>query len=467
MKFFCMNIIQNIVDQTNLYSTQVRGQSIATNTKEITDFLSIMLRMGIVRLPSYEDYWSLDSRIADVADLMSIKRFKLLRRFIHFNDNSLVTQETKDRFFKVRPLIEKIRENCQKFHIENDFSIDETMVAYKGTRAGNLRQYIKNKPHKWGYKVFVIAGVSGIILDVIPYQGSATFTELKVGVGASIVIALCRSLPDPANSVVYFDNYFSGLPLFNYLKHNMNIRSLGTLRPNRIGGCPIETDKILTKQGRGSFDFKTDVTQVVTVIKWVGNKCVLLGSTLYGVNPKSNAVRFSKAAGKKGAVTCPDIVNKYNKHMGGVDKANALVGLYKTPSKAKRWYFPMFAYLLDVCVVNAWIVYRQDCSALNQKYKPLKRFRLEISRSLAQTGKTARKGRPSLLAIESDSRIKYPVAARPDDLTRKDGYAHWPIHTTKGRCRNCKTGTTRLKCVKCDARLCLTETKNCFYDFHN
>nr|CAI5863885.1 unnamed protein product [Callosobruchus analis] len=161
---------------------------------------------------------------------MSIKRFKLLGRFIHFNDNTLVTPETKDRFFKVRPLIEKIRENCQKFHIENDFSIDETMVAYKGTRAGNLRQYIKNKPHKWGYKVFVIAGASGIILDFIPYQGSVTFTELKgtknevsayessLGVGASVVIALCRSLPDPANSVVYFDNYFSGLPLFNYLK---------------------------------------------------------------------------------------------------------------------------------------------------------------------------------------------------------------------------------------------------------
>nr|CAI5853556.1 unnamed protein product [Callosobruchus analis] len=324
------------------------------------------------------------------------------------------------------------------------------MVAYKGTRAEHLRQYIKNKPHKWGYKVFVIAGVSGIILDFIPYQGSVTFTELKrtknhvsayessLGVGASVVIALCRSLPDPANSVVYFDNYFSGLPLFHYLKQNMNIRSLGTLRPNRIAGCPIEAGKILTKQGRGSFDFKTDVTQG-GVIKWVDNKCVLLASTLYGVNKMSNAVRFSKSAGKRVDVTYPNIVNKYNKHMGGVDKANALVGLYKTPNKAKRWYFPMLIY---------WM-----CR--------------EISRSLAQTGKTARKGRPSLLAIESDLEIKYPVAVRPDDLTRKDGYAHWPIHATKGRCRNCKTGTTRLKCVKCDARFCLIETKNCFFDFHN
>nr|CAH7768902.1 unnamed protein product [Callosobruchus chinensis] len=134
-----------------------------------------------------------------------------------------------------------------------------------------------------------------------------------------------------------------------------------------------------------------------------GNKCVLLGSTLYGVNPKSNAVRFSKAAGKKGAVTCQILLTNI-KHMGGVDKANALVDT----KQSKTVVFPNVCLLLDVCVVNAWIVYRQDCSALNQKYKPLKRFRLEISRSLAQTGKTARKGRPSLLAIESDSRIKYP-----------------------------------------------------------
>lgn len=124
-----------------------------------------MLMMGVLHLPSYEDYWSAGSRIPDVADLMPIKRFKLLRRFIHFNNNELITQNIKDRYFKVRPLNKKFL----KFHLENDFSIDETMIAHKGTRAGNLRKCIKNKPHKWGYKFLVIAGVSGIILDFIPY----------------------------------------------------------------------------------------------------------------------------------------------------------------------------------------------------------------------------------------------------------------------------------------------------------
>ncbi|GLV33424.1 hypothetical protein CBL_21466, partial [Carabus blaptoides fortunei] len=208
-----------------------------------------------------------------------------------------------------------------------------------GTRAGNLRQYIKNKPHKWGYKFFVIAGVSGYILDFIPYQGAITFEELKgsineinqtessFGVGAGIVIALSKSLHDPKNSVVFFDNYFAGLPLFIYLKDKMNIYSMGTLRANRIAGCPMETDKVLKNQGRGKYDYKVDKDKGLIIVKWVDNKVVLFGSTLYGIKPTSNVRRFSKSTKQKVDVECPAVIKAYNKHMGGVDTANALMGL--------------------------------------------------------------------------------------------------------------------------------------------
>lgn len=63
--------------------------------------------------------------------------------------------------------MEKLQLNFRKFHTETEYSVNETMVAYKGTRAGNLLQYIKNKP-------FVMAGVRGYISDFIPYQGSST-----------------------------------------------------------------------------------------------------------------------------------------------------------------------------------------------------------------------------------------------------------------------------------------------------
>jgi hypothetical protein len=482
LKFFSFEVISNMVYQTNLYSTQQTGHSLDTNREEITDFLSILLTMGIIVLPSIDDYWSAFSRIYQVANLMSVKRFKKLRRHVHFNNNSLLTENTQDRYFKIAPLIKTIRENCIQQNCDNKFSIDETMVAYKGTRAGNLRQYIQNKPHKWGFKIFVRAGVSGMIFDFIPHQRAERFDQLKgskneltemersLGVGPGVVIALCKTIHHPENSVVYFDNYFSNLQLFIYLKDEMNILSLGTIRSNRIGGCPVETDKVLIKFGRGTYDYKSDTAKGVLVVKWADNKCALLGSTYSGIEPLTSVKSYNKEQKRKMDVPCPSIILSYNKHMGGVDKANALMGLYRSPSKARRWYFPLFTYMLEICVVrlNGWLLYRNDCKAnnINKKHMPLKTFRMEVAKSLAQTGKQSRRGRPTAESQKTLEKIRHPVVQRPDDLSRKDTTGHWPIYFSKGRCRYCKTGTSRLGCHKCNARLCITSEKNCFVKFH-
>ncbi|XP_039287906.1 uncharacterized protein LOC120352223 [Nilaparvata lugens] len=50
---------------------------------------------------------------------------------------------------------------------EKHQSIDEMMAPFKGTRAGSRKQYIKSKPHKWRFKIFVRSGVSGIVYDFI------------------------------------------------------------------------------------------------------------------------------------------------------------------------------------------------------------------------------------------------------------------------------------------------------------
>lgn len=46
---------------------------------------------------------------------------------------------------------------------EEQYFIDEMMVPYKGARAGSLRQYIHSEPHKWGFKLFTRAAMSGIV----------------------------------------------------------------------------------------------------------------------------------------------------------------------------------------------------------------------------------------------------------------------------------------------------------------
>lgn len=62
-----------------------------------------------------------------------------------------------------------------KTEFETRFSIDEMIVPYKGKKVGNRKQYIKNKPRKWGFKIFVRAGTTGFVYDFLIYGGEDTF----------------------------------------------------------------------------------------------------------------------------------------------------------------------------------------------------------------------------------------------------------------------------------------------------
>ncbi|KAL3195874.1 hypothetical protein MRX96_045484 [Rhipicephalus microplus] len=133
--------------------------------------------MGVYKFPSLEDYWSLDGRFPAVTDVMPLNWFQAIRRFVHFANN-LDKGTNSDRFSKVRPLFENFREWFLKILAERKQSVDEVMVAYKGTRAGNLRQYVSNKPDKWGFKIFCRSSSTGIIHDMLLYQGSSTFLNV-------------------------------------------------------------------------------------------------------------------------------------------------------------------------------------------------------------------------------------------------------------------------------------------------
>lgn len=147
-------MIEHITHHTNLYSAQELGDPIKTSCEEIEDFLAILLFVGVFHFPAIEDYWHRASRFNLIADIMSRNRFQQFRRFIHFSDNQQFN-DSPDRFCKICPLFEMLRKQCLKISSTYKQSVDEVMVAYKGTRAGNLRQYIANKPDKWGFKQFL------------------------------------------------------------------------------------------------------------------------------------------------------------------------------------------------------------------------------------------------------------------------------------------------------------------------
>ncbi|KAL2089315.1 hypothetical protein ACEWY4_014003 [Coilia grayii] len=474
VQFFDGDLFQLIAEQTNLYSCQLIGASINTNVDELKSFVGIKLIMGVVRMPSMDDYWAEATRYPKIADVMPIKRFKCLSRFIHFQNNE-TSDPAQDRLCKVTPVLEHIRKKCLEIDSENQFSIDEMMVPYKGKKAGSLRQYLPSKPHHWGIKIFVRAGVSGIVYDFLTYTGKSTFGTAKgpvkeLGVGANVVSHLCKTIRNPSECVVYFDNFFTSLPLIIHLKESLGLRSLGTIRKNRLHGCTLEDDRALLRQGRGSYDYRVDNDAKVAVVKWVDNKAVTLASSCAAVSPLKEVRRFSRAERRKVGVPCPNIVSQYNVHMGGVDLADMMVALYRTPAKSHRWYMCLFWQMADIAINNGWLLYRRDAKSLGvEKHKKLKAFRLEVADALIHSGK--KKGRPSK-GREDDMPtrcIQRPTTPRPVDDVRYDQLDHFPVFIDKGRCRLCSDGQTTISCQKCGVRLCIVTGKsprNCFQKFH-
>lgn len=465
------NFIQEITDNTNLYSTQRTGKSVGTNLQEMRSFIGIELFMGIINMPSYCDFWSQSFRYEQIASVMPLKRYQALRRNIHFANNE--EDNGTDRYFKVRPLLDHVRNNCLNIEEENRFSIDEMMVPYKGTRAGSRRQYLRNKPKKWGFKFFVRCGVSGMVYDFIPYGGENTFInhdfseqeQRYFGIGGKVVVALCKSIHNKPLKVVYFDNWFSSLELLVYLRVQFGILSLGTILKNRLRGCDLVSDKILLKRGRGSSVQVCDNKKKISITKWADNKCVQVVSSYSSTRDESQIKRYCKEQKTKVNVKCPQVILDYNKHMGGVDLADMLIALYRTGLKTHRWYIKIFGQMLDICINNGWLLYKRHCNILGiKKPIPLKKFRHEVIRGLLTTN-IPRIGRPA--AIPSPSHvIRNPVVARPTDETRMDNVDHFPRTVTKGRCRLCTKGQTIYCCLKCNLRLCILPDRNCFLSYH-
>jgi hypothetical protein len=65
-------------------------------------------------------------------------------------------QPGHDKLFKVRPLLDALVPRFRsEYKMHKECSIDEAMIPFKGRLA--FKQYIKDKPTKWGIKVFVLA----------------------------------------------------------------------------------------------------------------------------------------------------------------------------------------------------------------------------------------------------------------------------------------------------------------------
>lgn len=155
--------------------------------------------------------------------------------------------------------------------------------------------------------------------------------------------------------------------------------------------------------------------------------------------------------------------------MGGVDLLDSIIGRYKIKMRSRKWYMRLFYHLLDITVINAWLLYRR-CNKGKSVMK-IADFRLELAYTLCCIGSSTstKRGRPSDTQNKIDVKRKRPnVTPLPPQDVRLDNENHFPKwNETRVRCKHpsCKA-QTYVVCEKCSTALCFNKDKSCFKDFH-
>ena len=125
--------------------------------------------------------------------ISSRTRYRQINSFLKITDHT--QEDSPDKLTKVRFLYDIIKCKCKELYKpHSNVSIDERMVRNKGRYS--FRQYIKDKPTKWGKKWWVLAdSCNGYTYNFDLHLGRSNIIS-KFGLGYDVVMKLATTLFD-------------------------------------------------------------------------------------------------------------------------------------------------------------------------------------------------------------------------------------------------------------------------------
>uniref|UniRef100_A0A3Q3A6G3 PiggyBac transposable element-derived protein domain-containing protein n=1 Tax=Kryptolebias marmoratus TaxID=37003 RepID=A0A3Q3A6G3_KRYMA len=317
-------------------------------------FMAILIFSSLVSVHHRSDYWrkAWPYNFPFPGNKMARNRFEAILWSLHLsNPEEDEDNERKkntadyDRLFKIKPLYTEIVTACQAhFQPYQMISIDERMVASKARH--RMKQYQKDKPTKWGYKLFVLADSStGYTWNFFVYTGKSVSTTGQ-GLSYSSVMDLLPLSSLGGGYTLFVDNFYTSPTLFQDLSAR-NIGCCGTIRKNRIGFPQTDKNDLPKKAERG--DLRWLRRGNLLFVKWMNTREVTMCSTVHAAFSGKSIQRGVKSAGvwQSKSIPAPDPVIDYNQNMGGVDLSDALIGYYSVHHKSSRSIHPSILFRLS------------------------------------------------------------------------------------------------------------------------
>ena len=175
-KFFSVDLVDHIVQQTNLYSKQ-HGRNVEVSKEEMLGIIGVMILSGYHPVFDKKLLWSSDDDVSVewVKELMSRNRFIAIIRDIHLADNCNL--DSSDLYYKIRPYFEHLNKSFKEaIPLDQNLNVDESMVPYYGRH--RTKQFIRGKPIRFGYKLWALTSSSGYVYHAEPYRGTSNKIQI-------------------------------------------------------------------------------------------------------------------------------------------------------------------------------------------------------------------------------------------------------------------------------------------------
>lgn len=448
--FLPESLVQHIVDCSNEFAASPRfkarrsvprtTQSAPLTVHEFWQFFTILVLMGIVHKSSMEAYWTQDPMLATpfFRELMPYDRFIHIFSILHFSH--LDEESTGDKLVKIRHVFDKINDQfVSALHTGSEVSVDESLVLWRGNHS--LRRYIPNKAARFGFKIYCLADSrTGYVKRMLFDEGLATKYAKNPGnlqkPGEVVWTVLQESGSLDQGYFVGVDNFYTDVVLFEELLKR-NTYAIGTVRSNRRLLPPSIAKRAWKKAEKGTKRFASE--DGVALMNWFDKKAVLIMTTAY-----APLIQESDQKGK------PQIVHTYNRVMPGVDINDQMkYGRRVTRKRTKKGYRNIFLHLLDIVLVNSYLV--------SKHFDPLKVFDHEqFRRELAA----------EFVADYYNLDLLKPKPVKPafekHIVLVSENTADCAQCAQMGRGRH----RTQIFCKACEKHLCIMTKRNCFAETH-
>jgi hypothetical protein len=256
------------------------------------------------------------------------------------------------------------------------------------------------------------------------------------------------------------DNFYVSPELFQELDL-LNTYACGTLRKNRVG-VPDALKRTFLKLKKGEIIFRRN--DKLLAVKYRDQRDVHMLSTIH----QATVSVLTKTDRNGDPIVKPTCIVDYCSLMGGVDLSDQINQYYSCLRKTSKWYKKLFFYLLNLCIINAFILYRKFGPATKTEHSG---FKLSIVNDLIEEAASAPRPQPEKgrkILGEKPSRLidrHFPSHIPPKEGAKRAipardcGACNFKISKRRSR----KRKQTTYWCQDCGIPLCVPR---CFEVYH-